>query len=147
MLKVGFIRVAAVILPLLIPTASAMACPTGGRDAAFEPQLSERQELLLTAAEIERSAAVEEQKAQSQRATAKRQRQLAVNLRERARLFPDVDGQVLFARARVADQEALAAESRAKTATRRAQALRLRAAEIRELAKQSVRDPFDPFAI
>lgn len=147
MLKGRWFGVAIIALPLLIPTASAVACPTGGREAAFEPQLSEIQQLLLTAAEIERSASVEDQKAQSQRSSARRQRQLAVNLRERARLFPDIDGQVLLARARVADQESLAAESRAKTAARRAQVLRQRAAEIRELAKQSPRDVIDPFAI
>jgi hypothetical protein len=118
---------------------TAYACPAGGGDnlpVAIEPELSEAEELLLEARELEDAAATETAKARSAQTTARKQRQLAAALRERARLFPELDVSTLLARAQVADREARSAESRAKTHSGRAKTLRTRAAELRALAKR-----------
>lgn len=133
--------VLAAMTPLTLPAASAWACRGGGQpaEAAFEPQ--DRVQLLLeAAAQAEQDAAMEENRAQRFRMSARKQRELASSLRERARLFPDVDSSVLAAKAVVADREAVLADSRARTAAGRARNLHTRARELRESARQLVGD-------
>ena len=118
---------------------TAQACPTGRGDnlpVAVEPELSEAEELLLEARELESAASLETSRARSAQATATRQRQLAAVLRERARLFPELDTVSLLSRARTADREARNADARARAHTSRAKTLRTRASELRKLAKR-----------
>lgn len=120
-------------------TGSAYACPAGGGDnqpVAIEPEFSEAEELILEARTLEQAATREDSRVRTQQAAARKQRQLAAGLRERARLFPELDTSVLLAKAQVADREAALADTRAKQSSKRAKQLRSRALELRALAKQ-----------
>ncbi len=131
------LALAAFVLPLSVPTA-AWACPAGGGDepVGFEPELSRAEALLVAAREAEDSARKEDAKARSSQQMARRQRQTAANLRERARLSPELDGDILLAKALVADREAAAADARARTSSKRAKSFRARASELRALARR-----------
>lgn len=128
--------VAALVIPL-VWAGSADACPPGGGNAVFlEPEDSEGDQLFEAARQLDRSAVQEDQRARSAFEVARRQRQIAANLRERARVFPDLDASLLLAKADLATDEAVAAESRARSHTTRARALRARATELRSRAKR-----------
>ncbi len=126
--------VVALVIPFMVPSAVASACPTSGDgDASFEP---DRVDSLLEAArDADADAVQEEAQARSAQITAKKQRQLASTLRERARLFPEIDGSSLFARASAADREAAQADGRARTHASRGRTFRARATKLRALAK------------
>jgi hypothetical protein len=118
---------------------TAYACPAGGGDnqpVAIEPEFDEAEELLLEARTLEQAASREDSRARTQQSAARKQRQLAAGLRERARLFPELDTSVLLAKARVADREAALADARAKQHSKRSKQLRARALELRALAKK-----------
>lgn len=130
-----FLGVAAA-LSVLAPTSSVLACPDRGGD---EPAVSvddQINELLVSARQADQTAMREEQRARSAKTMAQQQRDLAASLRERARNFPELDADVLLAKAVVADREAKAADARARTATATAKSQRSRAAQLRALAKQ-----------
>lgn len=134
---VRHVSAAAVVTSLVVPAGAALACPvTGGRDAAFEPDTSEVDELLEAAREADRTAVREERIARAARVEAKRHRETAADLRESARTFPDADGSVLRAKAVVEDKLALVEDARAATAAKRAKAQRQKAAELRLSAKR-----------
>lgn len=138
--RASAMRVVALVIPLMVPSAVALACPTGGGngDASFEP---DRVDTLLQAArEADADAIQEDADARSARATAKRQRTVAASLRERARLFPEGDASSLLARAALADREAAAADSSARTHSSRAKAFKSRASKLRALAKEELLD-------
>ncbi|MBL8742186.1 MAG: hypothetical protein JNK04_13855 [Myxococcales bacterium] len=130
-----FLGIAA-MLSAFAPATSALACPDrGGGEAAVsvDDQITE---LLVAARKADQTAMREEQKARSAKAMAEQQRELAASLRERARNFPELDADILRAKAVVADREANAADARARTATGTAKLQRSRAAKLRALAKQ-----------
>ncbi len=137
MLRFRVIGAAALAIQILIPSAAAFACPaSGGTDAAFEPDQSELDTLIEAAREADRSAAREESRARSARHDATKHRELAADLRENARTFPDADSAVLFAKAVVEDKQALVSDANALVAAKRAKAFRQKAAALRLAAKR-----------
>ena len=137
MLRFRLIRVAALAIPLLVPSATALACPTsGGRDAAFEPDDSQADTLIEAARHADRSAAREDSRARSARLDAKRHREIAADLRENARTFPDTDFAVLLAKAVVEEKQALVDDARAASSAKRAKTFRQKANELRVAARK-----------
>ncbi len=131
----GFLGVA-VALSALVPATSAVACPDRGGGEPAVTVNEQISELLVSARQAEQTATREDQKVRSAKAAAQQQRELAAVLRERARNFPELDSEVLLAKAVVADREARAADGRARTAAATAKSQRARAAQLRALAKQ-----------
>lgn len=130
-----FLGVAAA-LSALGPATSVFACPDRGGDEPAVTVDDQVTQLLISARQAEQTATREDQRARSARAMAQQQRELAAILRERARNFPELDGDILLAKAVVADREAKAADARARTAGATAKSQRAKAAQLRALAKQ-----------
>jgi hypothetical protein len=134
---VRLVHVVALVAPIWTAAGIATACPArGGGEVAVEPDFSPEEALLVRAAELEQSAAAEDSRARTAKEMARKQRIRAANLKEQARLFPELDGELLLVRAQAALREAQNADARALKHTTRAKTLRTRAAELRAQAKR-----------
>lgn len=121
------------LVPLLVPSAAEACRPGGGRvdPVVIQPVVSQSEILLQAIQQAETAASQQDFNARAAQKEARQHRTLAAVLRERARIFPDLDTRALLNQAAESERLARRADARAQTASARAAALRARAKELR----------------